>query len=127
MPLKFVQSQYGNPMLIHDGYVYTKKSENASGTITWRCKQYSKHCCRVVVHTSSNKKTGSIVGDVPNHHHSADISSVEAAKVKANLKKRARKCDDLPSVLVAKSVKNVSDSTAAKMPNEPALKMLFGI
>lgn len=61
MPLKLIPSKNGNPMMVHEGYIYSYKNDNICGTVTWRCKQYSKYSCRVIIHTSSTKKTGKLV------------------------------------------------------------------
>lgn len=58
MPLKFIQSQKGHPMLLFKGYLYTRRSDNANGSITWRCRGYAKHSCHLVIHTTFDTKTG---------------------------------------------------------------------
>ncbi|XP_024875569.1 uncharacterized protein LOC112456975 [Temnothorax curvispinosus] len=115
MPLKFITSQRGALMLLHNGYLYNKKSVNKLN-ITWRCAEYRKRLCSAVIHTTSDKRSGEIVGDSPAHNHAADVAQVEARKVKEKLKKKASKGCQNNSVMIAKVLSKVLSPVRVQLP-----------
>lgn len=55
------------------------------------------------------------------HNHLASSSDVEAHEIVAKIKKRARKTDELPANIIAKSISKASTSAAGKLLNRTAL------
>ncbi|XP_071625583.1 uncharacterized protein [Temnothorax longispinosus] len=119
MPLKFITSQRGALMLLYNGYLYTNKSVNKSN-ITWRCVEYRKRLCSVVIYTTSDKRTGEIIGDSPVHNHAADVAHVEARKVKEKLKKKASKVCENNGVMISKVLSKVP-SPVVQLPTIKSL------
>ncbi|XP_057323664.1 uncharacterized protein LOC130666566 [Microplitis mediator] len=115
MPLKFVKSQKGKNLLVHEGYTYTCKTVNKK-SITWRCNEHSrKFACSVIIHTSSQDKNGNIIGDVPIHNHPADLADVKSKAIRSTLKRRAVSDDVGPIGVIADVVKNVKSPVAARL------------
>lgn len=56
MPLNFIQSQKGKPLLIFENHVYSVHRETENKVI-WRCVEFKKYCL-VRCHTSSAKSEG---------------------------------------------------------------------
>jgi hypothetical protein len=45
MSLRFISSQKGHPLLLHEGYVFRKEKETPQ-KIIWQCVEYKKNKCR---------------------------------------------------------------------------------
>ncbi|XP_057336676.1 uncharacterized protein LOC130675162 [Microplitis mediator] len=115
MPLKFIKSQLGKNLLIHEGYVYTCKSLNKK-SVTWRCNEHSgKFACSVIVHTTTDDKNGNIIGDPPVHDHPADLVDVKAKRIRTNLKRRAVNDDVGPIAIIDNVVKNIKSPVIARL------------
>ncbi|XP_057334184.1 uncharacterized protein LOC130673240 [Microplitis mediator] len=121
MVLKFIKSERGGIILVHEGYAYYKKKVNATN-ITWRCRENRNRLCSATIHTTSDKRTGQIVDDeIPVHNHPADIINIEVKKVKEKIKKKAKKGCDNNSVLISNVLSNVPSPVRAQLPKIKSL------
>ncbi|XP_043287893.1 uncharacterized protein [Venturia canescens] len=75
MPLKFVSSQKGNPLLILHGHIYNLVHEGQ--VCTWRCTQYRASACGGRVHTDSRSRSGKVL-DESVHNHPPSFSGQKA-------------------------------------------------
>ncbi|XP_053592956.1 uncharacterized protein LOC128667325 [Microplitis demolitor] len=80
--------------------------------------------CSVIIHTTSQEKNGSIIGDVPKHQHAGDITDIKAKVIRANLKLRAVNSDNNPLQVIADTVKNANSPVMARLGRIASMQRL---
>ena len=83
--MEVIQNQEGGTTLLHEGYMYTKKTVNKT-TIRWECSQSHAKICKGAITTGSQIQR---VGRRTTHRHDPNIIAVSATKACIELKAAA--------------------------------------
>ncbi|XP_046740521.1 uncharacterized protein LOC124407954 [Diprion similis] len=122
MPLHFIISQKGKPLLTHKGYVFQKLRDSKT-KVTWRCTEYTKLSkCGALLHTTTATKQGTVLDtEDPTHTHAPDIAKTKARTIMEKIKKRSKQTTEPTSKVLAKGLAGISPTTSANLPNMPQL------
>lgn len=142
MPLSFILSQKERKQLLLHGFLFSRKTINKD-SVTWRCVDYYKEKCKAIVRTDTEIRTGLfinliiflyfyfflfslfiiyvcyvgyVIGEIPNHDHAGDASSIAAKKLKNKIIKRGAKNNDPPSLVVGDALAKASSPAVARLP-----------
>ncbi|XP_018496738.1 uncharacterized protein LOC108864863 [Galendromus occidentalis] len=115
MPLTFVTSTRGQPMLCLQGYVFRKDRQTNERT-TWRCVEKT---CKARIATEDDSH-----GEPPMHTHSPDPVDIKVRGVLSQLRESAaQRPSAKPTALVAEVVGKVeSTATLGKLPKPDLLR-----
>ena len=90
MPLSFVRSQRGKPILTHRGYTYTKHHERESGAEVWYCRMRG---CKSQIVTEDD----AVIEDPGDHPHAPNPAETVVIKAANLAKDLAATTQDPPS------------------------------
>lgn len=122
MPLSFVLSQKGKKNLLHKNYLY-REYYRGKNFVSWRCVYFDKNKCTAKVHTTSDKKCGTVIekGDQIVHNHVLEMCDIQSVKVKNKIKKMASKTSESSMNIVGKCTTNICASTSSILPLNKSL------
>jgi hypothetical protein len=114
MPLEYLASQKGHPLLYYDGFVY-KKDRVSKDTQHWRCVETSKLNCFARISTEGDA-VKDIPGQLRDHNHAPDVCAANVRKVRTTVVNRALSTQETAHQIVLSSLEGVSPVTAARLP-----------
>ncbi|XP_041372748.1 uncharacterized protein LOC121386019 [Gigantopelta aegis] len=116
--MEMITSNRGCPKLCYEGHSYTKNGTNKT-TLRWECSQRRTRSCKGAVVTDLQVEN---VLRVTNHSHDADVASVQANKLKENLKAKAATTRGTPGQLISDTTLFTTVDVRAALGNTDALK-----
>lgn len=118
--MEFVVNSKGNRQVVLDGYVYNKQKMLANNTISWDCiERRNKKACRARIKTVNDQ----LVGRVNGHDgHPPKPESVRAAKVRAEMKERARTTVEKTRDIISGGAAAENDAVLANLPSARTLQ-----
>ena len=115
-----ILSKKSKPKFSHDGYIYVfdKCSKTNPSLKFWRCEL--KNECKDRIHTKNQE----VVKLVNEHSHGASSVSVEVAKIKTSIKRKAEETLEMPSSVINVCIANSSQAALAALPTSDAMKKI---
>ena len=116
MPLLFVRSQQGKPILTHHGYTYTKHHEReSSAEILYICR--IRGCTSQIV-----AEDDAVIEDPGDHPHAPNSAETVVIKAANFAKDMAATIHDPPSQIVARVLASVPQPVQGELPRFGTIK-----
>ena len=110
--LKFLKSQKGGDIVVHEGFDYLRNRHLTNGRSYWNCRKKDKHGCKAkLILDASN-----VVLSFTEHNHATNISEVGADEALAKFRERARESFTNPRQLHSELVQDMSKEVASHLP-----------
>ena len=108
MPLEFIKSQKGKPLLRHNGHLFNFDNRLSTSNRARKCVKYANFRCPSRIHTDAADLE--IIREIGDHNHAADAANVGARIIVNSLRMRAIDTQEAPNQLIA-------TVTAGKIPD----------
>ncbi|XP_033096608.1 uncharacterized protein LOC117100884 [Anneissia japonica] len=116
--MEFIKSNKGGRKLIHNGYLYIKRSSNKS-SIYWQCSHKVKFACKALL---TSDLDCAVVKSVSAHTHDPDSSEVKAEKARQQINADALRSRATPGQLVFDEMARQELDVRVKMTTACSLK-----
>ena len=113
--MEFITNNKGGRKLCYLNHMYTKYAETKGGT-WWKCVKKSTLKC------TGLKINGVQVLYSRDHDHAGDMDSINACKVRNQMKERAMSSRDSPTQIFTESVARMCPTVRPHMPTEESCK-----
>ena len=116
--MEVIQSNKGGEKLCYDGHMYTKKSTSSS-TKRWECAKRTALSCNGKITTDID--VSRVISRIE-HNHDGNIFTIEAAKMRENLRQRLIGNRGNTSQILAECMEQLTDGGRMAMGRTKSLK-----
>lgn len=123
MPLEFVKSQKGKPMLLSNGYLFVQEKQEKQGDrkVIWKCSKYKTIKCPARIHTALELVV--YVSD-RDHNHAPDPAKAAAKKVISEIKEQAATSQEATRQILSATMAGLTKAVEGQLPPEANLKKI---
>lgn len=112
-----IPSNRGKRKIMHNGYVYVKQKDLASGVTGYECEKRRGNingisACKAKIKVN---KDGVVIGFLHEHTHPPDTVRCEVLQVRQNIARRAIETDETPQQILDRELRNLSERAALQM------------
>lgn len=118
--MEFTLTQKDNQVLIYDGHEYSKfreREENNGVVVTWRCRVHHATKCHALLRTRGEV----VIGDIPNHCHSANPQKVQTNVLKRKMKEEINSLGATSTNVIGNVLTGVANDILEHLPKKSSL------
>ena len=116
--MEVLKTSRGGDKICYEGYMYTKRDTKKT-RIRWECTQRKSRPCKGAITTSL---TLDDVRVTVAHSHDNDNSSVEAEKLRCNIREKAKASRESTACLLATAIQEAPESVRLRLGNQESVK-----
>ena len=114
--IEYITSNKGGRKLVFENNIYIKQKIFSNGAVCWECEQRrTANTCKAKIHVLN----GQVIHRVNEHTHNRNSATVEASKIRQQMKKRARETEEPPQQIIFVAVGLINDQARAGHQPEP--------
>ena len=111
--MEYITSNKGGRKLAFENNIYIKQKVLSNGAFFWECNQRrTANTCKAKIHILNDQ----VICRVNEHTHNGNSATVEASKIRSQMKKRARETEEPPQQIISIAVGLINDQASAAMP-----------
>ena len=111
--MEYITSNKGGRKLAFENNIYIKQKVLSNGAVCWECNQRrTANTCKAKIHVLNDQ----VIRRVNEHTHNGNSATVEASKIRSQMKKRARETEEPPQQIISIAVGLINDQASAAMP-----------
>ena len=110
--MEYITSNKGGRKLAFENNIYIKQKVLINGVVCWECNQRrTANTCKAKIHVLNDQ----VIHRVNEHTHNGNSATVEASKIRSQMKKRARETEEPPQQIISVAVGLINDQASAAM------------
>ena len=111
--MEYITSNKGGRKLAFKNNIYIKQKVLSNGAVCWeRNQRRTANTCKAKIHVLNDQ----VIHRVNEHTHNGNSATVEASKIRSQMKKRARETEEPPQQIIFVAVGLINDQASAAMP-----------
>ena len=96
--MEYITSNKGGRKLAFENNIYIKQKVLSNGAVCWECNQRrTANTCKAKIHVLNDQ----VIRRVNEHTHNGNNATVEASKIRSQMKKRARETEEPPQQIIS--------------------------
>ena len=115
MALEFIKPAKGNDLLLHEGYIFSRRKQLTSGETVCECtKRRKENACNATVKTMNGAVTVAM--------HNPDKEEINALKARAAMKRKAKDSAEPTQSILNSSIEGLPQETLVKIGKTESVK-----